>query len=303
MASALDRPAHLPARQHGPARRPARARRPGRPLRRARGVVDIGLEGKMLGARLRRRRGGRSRPARPGSASWPRILLSVVLSLVHGFATITHRGNQVVSGMALNIMVAGLGPHARPTPGSSRAAATPITGAGQPLPAHRPAARRPRIGTRAGARPALRRRGQRPQPPGLHRRAGGARSSPGWSTAPASACACAPWARTRRAVDTAGISVEGLRYRALMVERRAAGLAGAYLSIAQGAGFVRDMTRRQGLPGARRPDLRQVAPGAGRPRLPALRLRRRRPGAPPGRDRSPASARSRPRSSRRCPTC
>ena len=26
---------------------------------RARGVVDIGLEGKMLGARLRRRRGGR----------------------------------------------------------------------------------------------------------------------------------------------------------------------------------------------------------------------------------------------------
>jgi simple sugar transport system permease protein len=32
------------------------------------------------------------------------------LSAVHGFATITHRGDQVVSGMALNIMVAGLGP-------------------------------------------------------------------------------------------------------------------------------------------------------------------------------------------------
>ena len=54
---------------------------------------------------------------------------------------------------------------------------------------------------------------------------------------------------------------------------------------------------------ARRADLRQVAAGPGRPRLPALRLPRRRPDPPAGRDRSPASARSRCSSSRRCPTC
>ena len=34
------------------------------------------------------------------------------LAMVHGFACITHRGDQVVSGMALNIMVAGPRPDA-----------------------------------------------------------------------------------------------------------------------------------------------------------------------------------------------
>ena len=38
------------------------------------------------------------------------IAASTALSLIHGFASITHNGNQVVSGMALNIMVAGLCP-------------------------------------------------------------------------------------------------------------------------------------------------------------------------------------------------
>src|SRR4029453_889664 len=33
---------------------------------------------------------------------------AVALALVHGFACITHHGNQVVSGMALNITVSGL---------------------------------------------------------------------------------------------------------------------------------------------------------------------------------------------------
>ena len=34
----------------------------------------------------------------------------VALALVHGFACVTHNGNQVVSGMAINILVAGLAP-------------------------------------------------------------------------------------------------------------------------------------------------------------------------------------------------
>ena len=48
------------------------------------------------------------------------------------------------------------------------------------------------------------------------------------------------------AVDTAGISVEGMRYRALMVTGALCGIAGAYLSIAQSAGFIRDMTAGKG---------------------------------------------------------
>jgi simple sugar transport system permease protein len=48
------------------------------------------------------------------------------------------------------------------------------------------------------------------------------------------------------AVDTAGISVPWLRYRAVLRCGLFAGLAGAYLSIAQSAGFSRDMTAGQG---------------------------------------------------------
>ena len=48
------------------------------------------------------------------------------------------------------------------------------------------------------------------------------------------------------AVDTAGISVPWLRYRAVLLCGLFAGLAGAYLSIAQNAGFSRDMTAGQG---------------------------------------------------------
>ena len=73
------------------------------------GVVDIGLEGKMLGAAF----AAASTAAVTGSA-WlglgAGIGFAIVLAMVHGFACITHRGNQVVSGMALNIMVAGLAP-------------------------------------------------------------------------------------------------------------------------------------------------------------------------------------------------
>jgi general nucleoside transport system permease protein len=48
------------------------------------------------------------------------------------------------------------------------------------------------------------------------------------------------------AVDAAGISVAWLRYRAMLLCGFFAGLAGAYLSIAQNASFGRDMTAGQG---------------------------------------------------------
>jgi simple sugar transport system permease protein len=48
------------------------------------------------------------------------------------------------------------------------------------------------------------------------------------------------------AVDTAGLSVSRLRYRALIVTGILCGLAGTYLSVAENAGFGRDMTAGRG---------------------------------------------------------
>jgi len=64
------------------------------------GIVDIGLEGKMLGAA--------SAAGAVGLGLLAGIGTSVALALLHGFACITHRGNHVVSGVAINILTAGL---------------------------------------------------------------------------------------------------------------------------------------------------------------------------------------------------
>src|SRR5205814_1222051 len=48
------------------------------------------------------------------------------------------------------------------------------------------------------------------------------------------------------AVDTAGISVNALRYRAVIISGVLCGVAGAYLSTAASAGFQRDMTAGKG---------------------------------------------------------
>ena len=48
------------------------------------------------------------------------------------------------------------------------------------------------------------------------------------------------------AVDTAGISVAAMRYRALVVSGVLCGLSGAYLSIAHHASFIRDMSAGKG---------------------------------------------------------
>ena len=48
------------------------------------------------------------------------------------------------------------------------------------------------------------------------------------------------------AVDTAGVSVAAMRYRAMIICGLLCGIAGAYLSTAHAAGFVRDMTAGKG---------------------------------------------------------
>ena len=71
------------------------------------GIIDVGLEGKMLMAAFF----AAAVSAVSGSA-WAGvaagILAAEVLALLHGFACITYRGNQVVSGVAINILAAGL---------------------------------------------------------------------------------------------------------------------------------------------------------------------------------------------------
>ncbi|MDP2734046.1 MAG: ABC transporter permease, partial [Hoeflea sp.] len=70
------------------------------------GIFDIGLEGKMLAAAF----AGGAAASVAGSALVglaAAILVSVCLALVHGFASITQRGNQIVSGVAINFIALG----------------------------------------------------------------------------------------------------------------------------------------------------------------------------------------------------
>jgi len=206
------------------------------------GVIDIGLEGKMLAGAF----AAAATAAVTGSA-WlglgAAVLVSVALAMLHGFACITHKGDQVVSGVALNVLVAGLTivlgiawfdqggqtpplasdarfqSHHMPEVGFLRG--IPILGsiwyeviAGHNILVYVALLSVPFTWwvvyrTRFGLR--LRAVGESPA-----------------------------------AVDTAGIQVEWLRYRALIITGILCGIAGAYLSTGQSAGFVRDMTAGKG---------------------------------------------------------
>src|SRR3954466_7784675 len=71
------------------------------------GVVDIGLEGKMLVAAF-----AAAAAAYAFGSAWIGLMAgvgaSVAFGLIHGFASISQRGNQIVSGVAINMLAAGL---------------------------------------------------------------------------------------------------------------------------------------------------------------------------------------------------
>ncbi|MER8971524.1 MULTISPECIES: ABC transporter permease [unclassified Mesorhizobium] len=206
------------------------------------GVFDIGLEGKMLvGAFAGAAAASVFHSALIGLGM--AILISVAFALIHGFASITHRGNQIVSGVAINFIAAGstimLG-----QAWFQQGGRTPALAAGERFEAI----------TWPGA-DAL-------------------RSAPilgpiyselisGHSVLVYLAFLAVPFTwwvlfRTRfglrlravgenpAAVDTAGISVAWLRYRALICTGVLTGIAGAYLSMVQNGGFVKDMTAGKG---------------------------------------------------------
>ena len=206
------------------------------------GIVDIGLEGKMLAGAF----AAAAIAAVTGSA-WlglgAAIGVSICMALLHGFACITHKGNQVVSGLAINILASGLtvtlgiawfhqggqtpllSGDARffsiDLPGALAVADIPVLGTiyTQLISGHNalvyiafmtvPVTWWLVYQTRFGLR--LRAVGENPQ-----------------------------------AVDTAGISVFWLRYRAVICAGLLCGIAGAYLSIAQNASFIREMSAGKG---------------------------------------------------------
>ena len=71
------------------------------------GVIDFGLEGKMLAAAFVAASG-----AYVFGSEWYGLALAIVccvaLSMLHGFASVTHKGDQVVSCVAINILMIGL---------------------------------------------------------------------------------------------------------------------------------------------------------------------------------------------------
>ncbi|MEL6265897.1 MAG: ABC transporter permease [Pseudomonadota bacterium] len=206
------------------------------------GVIDIGLEGKLLAGAF-----AAAAAATLTGSAWAGLVAAMAVSMamaaLHGFACITHRGEQIVSGVAINILASGatvvagialfrqggqsppLGAEERfgpiTLPAAETLAEVPVLGplwaeliSGHTLPVYLALASVPAVWwllwrTRIGLR--LRAVGEMPA-----------------------------------AVDSAGVSVTALRYRAVLMAGLLCGIAGAFLSTAHGAGFVREMAAGKG---------------------------------------------------------
>jgi simple sugar transport system permease protein len=206
------------------------------------GVIDLGLEGKMLLTAFATAAVGVASGSL-GLALLAALAVGVALSMVHGYACVSHRGDQVVLGMAITMTAAGLsvvlgiawfaqGGQTPPVPEAVRLSRW-FVGAGEVV------AQIPLIGptlslaffghnlmvygalllvvavwwllyrTRFGLR--LRAAGENPT-----------------------------------MIDAAGVSVKALRYQALALNGVLSALAGAYLVLAQNPSFIPNMTAGRG---------------------------------------------------------
>ncbi len=206
------------------------------------GIFDIGLEGKMLMAAM-----CSGAVAYLTGSVWLGLFAGIAGSLVfaalHGVASITFRGNQLISGVALNFLASGItvliaqrlfGQGGRTPPLAGDARFNEIT-----LPFAESLRGIPVLGP-------------------LY-----ADVISGHALLVYVAILCVPlswWVlyRTRfglrlravgenpAAVDTAGVSVKGLRFAAVAITGLLCGLAGAYMATALQAGFGREMTAGRG---------------------------------------------------------
>lgn len=206
------------------------------------GIFDIGLEGKMLAAAFLS-----AAIAAVSGSVWLGLLAgigaSMILSVLHGLASITFRGNQLISGVAINFLAAGLTVVIAQSWFAQGGRTPQLSGGARFNPIELPFAEVlrdvPLLGpiyyelisghtflvyvallmvplawwvlfrTRFGLR--LRAVGENPA-----------------------------------AVDTAGVSVIWLRFAAVGICGALCGLAGAYLATALQAGFVKDMSAGRG---------------------------------------------------------
>lgn len=185
------------------------------------GIVDISLEGKMLAAAF-----ASAAAAYVFHSPWIGlgfgILVSVALAMLHGFVSVTCNGNQLISGMSINIVASGLTPvlalawfqQAGSTPQLDNASRFREVLFDFPvlvyltliiIPAVTWVVYKSRFGLR------LRAVGENPH-----------------------------------AADTAGVSVARVRYIALFWGGVLCGLAGTYLSVYQTGSFIRDMSAGKG---------------------------------------------------------
>ena len=206
------------------------------------GIFDIGLEGKMLAAAF-----AAGAVAAISGSAWLGLLAGMAVSLsttlLQGAAAITLKGNQLIAGVAINMLAAGMTTFLGQTWFSQGGRTPALSEGGRFSPITLPFANElagvPILGpiyselisghyilvyvafimvavtafvlyrTRFGLR--LRAVGENP-----------------------------------KAVDTAGISVVKQRYQAIIITGLLCGLAGAYFSIAQGSGFGNNMTAGKG---------------------------------------------------------
>jgi ABC-type uncharacterized transport system permease subunit len=206
------------------------------------GVFDIGLEGKMLVAAF-----AAATVAALTGSPWLGLLagmgVSLATALLQGVAAITLKGNQLIAGVAINMLAAGMTTFLGQTWFQQGGRTPSLSGGGRFAPITLPFAEELRgvpvfgpiyydlvsghyllvyiafimvavtayvlFRTRFGLR--LRAVGENP-----------------------------------KAVDTAGVSVNALRYQAVIITGLLCGIAGAYFSIAQGSGFGNNMTAGKG---------------------------------------------------------
>jgi ABC-type uncharacterized transport system permease subunit len=207
------------------------------------GIIDISLEGKMLMAAF-----VAAAIAYGTGSPWigaiAAIIVSIIASLIHGFACIIHRGNQVISGLAINILASGLtiiigialfrqGGQTPPLTKSARFNSIELPFAqylADNIPFLGLVYKELISGHNILVWVALTSVGMTyyilfKTTFGLRLRAVGEKPE---------------------AIDSAGISVYKMRFQAIIIAGVLCGLAGVYLSTATGAGFVKEMTAGKG---------------------------------------------------------
>jgi general nucleoside transport system permease protein len=206
------------------------------------GIFDIGLEGKMLVAAM-----ASGSVAFLSGSVWVGLLAgigaSLTLAAIHGVASITFRGNQLIAGVALNFLASGMTVLIAERLFKQGGRTPPLEGDARFIPLDLPFAEQARAIPYIGE---------------LY-----AEVISGHSILVYVAIALVPiswWVlyRTRfglrlravgenpAAVDTAGVSVVGLRFAAVAITGVLCGLAGAYMATALQAGFGREMTAGRG---------------------------------------------------------